>query len=249
VGAGAGTVTAGTGGTGMKPVEPSRGDDDLDETAALSSAEPEDPQLLEAVQEYMNALDAGLRPSRREWLERYPRIARELGACLDGLAFVHSAAAKMNPESLDVPEGALARPLGDFRLVKEIGRGGMGVVYEAIQLSLGRKVAVKVLPFTAALDPRHLERFRNEASAAAHLHHTNIVPVYAVGCERSVHYYAMQLIEGQSLSQVIRELRDLADYMPGNAGSSAATLRRRSSRWLRPPRSRRHPQCIQGLRR
>jgi serine/threonine protein kinase len=84
----------------------------------------------------------------------------------------------------------------------------MGVVYEAHQSSLNRRVALKVLPFAAALDPKQLLRFQNEAQAAAQLHHTNIVPVYAVGCERGVHYYAMQYIEGQSLATVIRELRD-----------------------------------------
>src|SRR5207302_5972276 len=92
-------------------------------------------------------------------------------------------------------------------IVREIGRGGMGVVYEAIQLSLGRRVALKVLPFAAALEPRHLQRFKNEAQAAAHLHHTNIVPVYAVGCERGIHFYAMQLIEGQNLAALIGALR------------------------------------------
>ena len=78
--------------------------------------------------------------------------------------------------------------LGDFQLVREIGRGGMGVVYEAEQISLGRRVALKVLPFAAALDARQLQRFKNEAQAAACLHHTNIVPVFGVGCERDVHY-------------------------------------------------------------
>jgi serine/threonine protein kinase len=71
----------------------------------------------------------------------------------------------------------------------------MGVVYEAVQISLGRRVALKVLPFAAALDAKQLQRFKNEAQAAAHLHHTNIVPVISVGCERGVHYYAMQYIE------------------------------------------------------
>ena len=124
----------------MKPGEESRNPprdahEELDETTLMSEATPEDPRLLEAVREYMNALDAGLRPSRREWLERYPEIAKELGACLDGLAFVHSAAAKMHTseDGPDLPEGTMSRPLGDFRLLKEIGRGGMGVVYEAIQ--------------------------------------------------------------------------------------------------------------------
>src|SRR5262249_36291043 len=83
-------------------------------------------------------------------------------------------------------------------------------VYEAEQISLGRRVALKVLPFAAALDPRHLRRFHQEAQAAGHLHHTNIVPVFGVGCERGIHYYAMQFIEGQSLAAVIQDLRYLA---------------------------------------
>src|SRR5262249_20786180 len=97
--------------------------------------------------------------------------------------------------------------LGDFRILREVGRGGMGVVYEAEQISLGRRVALKVLPFAATMDPRHLQRFQNEARAAASLQHPHIVPVHAVGCERGVHYYAMQFIDGHSLGQVIEELR------------------------------------------
>jgi serine/threonine protein kinase len=80
-----------------------------------------------------------------------------------------------------------ASELGDFRLIREIGRGGMGVVYEAEQISLARRVALKILPFAGMLDPRQLQRFQNEARAAASLHHTNIVPVFSVGCERGVH--------------------------------------------------------------
>jgi serine/threonine protein kinase len=186
-------------------------------TGARADAD-EDPRLLAAVQEYMAALESGKRVSRQELLARHPDIAKELSDCLDGLAFVHSAAAKMqdpgagHPSSHDEPDvdPARAQPLGDFRLVREIGRGGMGVVYEAVQLSLGRRVAVKVLPLASAFDPRHLQRFRNEAQAAAQLHHSNIVPVYAVGSERGVHFYAMQLIEGESLDDVIRDLRAAA---------------------------------------
>ena len=100
-----------------------------------------------------------------------------------------------------------ARELGDFRLIGEIGRGGMGVVYEAEQISLGRKVALKILPFAAMLDARQLARFRNKARAAAVLHHTNIVPIHSVGCERGVHFYAMQLITGDSFARVIQQLR------------------------------------------
>src|SRR5262245_7012858 len=96
---------------------------------------------------------------------------------------------------------------GDYRILREVGRGGMGIVYEAEQLSLRRRVALKVLPFAAAMDPRQLQRFHNEALAAASLHHEHIIPVYAVGCERGVHFYAMQFIEGLTLAEMIAELR------------------------------------------
>jgi hypothetical protein len=209
----------------MSPLRP-KIEDDPDATAApQESREAEDPRLIEAVREYMALLEAGVHPNRHEFLSRYPEIAAELSTCLDGLAFVHSAAAQMQgPATAHVDEeSATAKPLGDFKLIREIGRGGMGVVYEAVQLSLGRRVAVKVLPFAATLDARHLQRFRNEAQAAAQLHHTNIVPVYAVGCERSVHYYAMQFIEGQSLAEVIRQMRAVA------RGSDAPSAPIRSS--------------------
>ncbi len=83
----------------------------------------------------------------------------------------------------------------------------MGVVYEAEQLCLGRRVALKVLPFTAALNPEHRQRFQIEAHAAAQLHHPHIVPIFGVGCENGIHYYAMQFIDGHSLAAIIRDLR------------------------------------------
>src|SRR5262249_28092540 len=108
------------------------------------------------------------------------------------------------------------------RLLREVGRGGMGVVYEAEQISLGRRVALKVLPFAAAMDARQLQRFKNEAQAAAHLHHQHIVPVHFVGCERGVHFSAMQFLPGSSLVEVIHQLRQpagpTAPLGPGSAG-------------------------------
>jgi serine/threonine protein kinase len=77
--------------------------------------------------------------------------------------------------------------LDDYQILREIGRGGMGIVYEAVQVSLGQHVAMKVLPQHALLDHRHLLRFQREAKAAARLHHTNIVPVYGVGEENGLH--------------------------------------------------------------
>lgn len=105
------------------------------------------------------------------------------------------------------PAAEPQQQLGDFRILHEIGRGGMGVVYEAEQVSMGRKVALKILPLAAILDQQRLDRFHNEVRAAATLDHPHCVPIYAVGEERGVHYYAMKLIRGQSLASVIDELR------------------------------------------
>jgi hypothetical protein len=103
--------------------------------------------------------------------------------------------------------------LGDFEILRELGRGGMGVVYEARQMSLNRKVALKVLSGGLGLTPNAVPRFHREAEAAAKLHHTNIVPVYATGEEDGTHFYAMELIDGPSLDHVIRRL---------HAGASSA---------------------------
>jgi serine/threonine protein kinase/WD40 repeat protein len=155
--------------------------------------------------EFAERLRRGERPAVEEYVRQFPEVAAALRDVLPAL----QALALSDPEP---PDGPKAPPpatacLGDYRLLREIGRGGMGVVYEAEQISLGRRVALKVLPFAATLDPKQLQRFRNEAQAAAHLNHPNIVPVYAVGCERDTHYYAMQLIEGRTLADVVRQLR------------------------------------------
>ncbi len=181
----------------------------------------DDPRLLRATKEYLAELEAGRRPERAVFLSRFPGLAEVLGPYLDALDLVHGAAPLLDvsPSSGQSmprgPEPIPAEPLGDFRIVREIGRGGMGVVYEAVQRSLGRRVALKVLSFAAALDGRQLQRFKQEAMAAAHLHHTNIVPVHAVGEERGVHYYAMQLIEGQNLAALVEELRAERDATAG----------------------------------
>jgi hypothetical protein len=107
------------------------------------------------------------------------------------------------------------RTLGDYRILREVGRGGMGVVYEAEQISLNRRVALKVLPFASVLDQKQLQRFKNEARAAASLDHPNIVRVHQIGCERGVHYYAMQYIEGRTLAELIAELRRDAGLAEG----------------------------------
>ncbi len=109
----------------------------------------------------------------------------------------------MEPDPCPAP----AIDMGDFRTLRVIGRGGMGIVYEAMQISLGRRVALKILPLSHASDPDRLRRFRTEAQAAAALRHPHIVPVHVVGTERGVPYFAMQLIEGRSLAQLVAECR------------------------------------------
>jgi len=104
--------------------------------------------------------------------------------------------------------------LGEFRLLREIGRGGMGVVYEAEQVSLGRPVALKVLAASAGFDSKQLARFQIEAQVAAALHHPHIVPIFAVGCDRGIHYHAMQLIAGRCLADILRN--------PGDDGDGAS---------------------------
>ena len=180
--------------------------------AAARDAEisDDDPRLVRALEEYLFATERGRRPDRAEFLARHAPIAAALASSLDMMDLVRSAAPDFDPAADAAPPPQEVRPrsqLGDFRVVREVGRGGMGIVYEAEQISLGRRVALKVLPFSAALDPRQRQRFQVEAQAAAHLHHPHIVPVYSVGNERGVHFYAMQFVEGPSLADLIDELR------------------------------------------
>jgi serine/threonine protein kinase len=139
-------------------------------------------------------------------LAENPDLADELSDYLDSLQFISAFRGTNEPMAPDALESL--RTLGDYRLIREIGRGGMGIVYEAEQISLARRVALKILPFASVLDPRHLQRFKNEALAAAHLDHPNIVEVYGVGCERGVHFYAMRYVEGQTLAAVIEAMKD-----------------------------------------
>ncbi|MBN9523261.1 serine/threonine protein kinase [bacterium] len=190
-----------------------------------------DERLGAVLLEYEEAVERGEAPDRGRLLADHPEFARELAEFfatrdqVDRLAAPLRAAGEADGSGGDgadsdatIPHdprgtaGRARRPvlrrIGDYRIVREVGRGGMGVVYEAEQISLRRRVALKVLPFAAAVDPRHLQRFHNEAQAAAQLHHTHIVPVFAVGAENGVHYYAMQFIDGPSLAQVLSDLRD-----------------------------------------
>ncbi len=161
-----------------------------------------------ALRAYEAALEAGRRPDRAAFLASHPDIGPELADALDALDVLYATRRQMGPGGAAADgDGDTATVLGDFRLLREVGRGGMGVVYEAVQVSLGRRVAVKVLPGGLALDRKALARFENEARAAALLQHPHVVPVYTVGCAEGVHYYVMQYVEGPSLAAVLADRR------------------------------------------
>jgi len=184
------------------------------EPAVIRLLTPEQKdRLTNLLDRYLSQLEKGLPPPRESLLETNPDLAGPLQTYFESLDELYDMAAGFQRPEVDAPcedptPAGEDRRLGDFRLLREIGRGGMGVVYEAQQISLGRRVALKVLPFAAVLDSRQIARFKHEAQAAAQLNHPNIVSVFAVGVERGVHYYAMQLIDGQPLDRALEELRE-----------------------------------------
>ena len=164
-----------------------------------------------AADEFADRYRNGEYPSVTEYVQRFPEQADELKELLPAVAMMEQLKQKEESridsfERQSVISGL--QQLGDFRIIREIGHGGMGVVYEAEQESLGRQVALKVLSPTTFDSPKSIRRFRREAETVARLHHTNIVPVFGVGDEKGLHYYVMQLIDGQPLNEVITGLRD-----------------------------------------
>ncbi len=167
-----------------------------------SGFEP-DP-LGQLADEFLERYRRGERPAVSDYTRRHPELAEPIRKLLRALVVMEDV--RPGPEPAARAEGPPQR-LGEYRIVREIGRGGMGVVYEAEQLSLGRRVALKILPPGAEEDFPQLQRFRREARAAARLHHTNIVPVFGVGEDNGTYYYVMQYIDGRPLDQVLAELR------------------------------------------
>lgn len=148
-------------------------------------------------------------PSVEEYVEAYPDLADEIRELFPTIVAMEQLKHRKAPAPKPTLGGLPLEQLGDFRILGEIGRGGMGVVYEAEQVSLGRHVAVKVLPQQALMDERHLRRFEREAQTAAKLHHTNIVPVFGVGQQDGYHYIVMQFIPGVGLDEILVALRTI----------------------------------------
>ena len=192
---------------------------DLKQSNPTQSA---DSLIGEITDEFLCRVQDGEEPSVDEYAARYPAVAEVLRKILPALNVMrHPDFDGGHSRGHHREHGpALSGTLGDYRLIREIARGGMGVVYEAEQISLQRRVALKTLSFAAAMDGTRLERFKHEAQAAARLHHSNIVPVFAVGCERGVWYYAMQMIDGETLADAICEFRQLSGLIPRVTGAA-----------------------------
>jgi serine/threonine protein kinase/tetratricopeptide (TPR) repeat protein len=194
-------------------------------------------------EEFAERYRRGERPPLTEYTSKYPHLAAEIQELFPALVVMEQLKPADESSELGFSDGKQPDRIGDYRVLRKVGRGGMGIVYEAEQVSLGRHVALKVVPVTEFSDPVYLERFRREARAAARLHHTNIVPVFGVGESEGALFYAMQFIHGEGLDRVLNDVRTMraASGSPvdatgpprtGDAGSVARSLV--SGRWSVP---------------
>jgi serine/threonine protein kinase/WD40 repeat protein/tetratricopeptide (TPR) repeat protein len=189
-----------------------------------TSASELDP-VEELAEAFLQRYRRGERPAVSEYTDKYPELADKIRDLFPALVMMEELGSVANqPTGPDIGRQAeiakIPQQLGEYRILRQVGRGGMGVVYEAVQESLGRHVALKALPYHRLTNPQLVERFHREARAAARLHHTNIVPVFGVGEHEGIQYYAMQFIQGHSLDVVLQEIRRLRS---GKARSSISS--------------------------
>ena len=222
----------------------------MSETDLTSGADRNPVEML--AEEFVERQRRGERPSLSEYTRKYPELAEAIARPLPRARGDGTSQAGRRGETGQRRAGRrvlatdLVRPamsqLGDFRILREVARGGMGVVYEAVQESLGRHVALKILPLTGRLSSTQLQRFQLEACSAGRLHHGNIVPVYGVGEHEGVHYYAMQFIHGHGMDAIVDDLRRLRGLADGDAaprsedGDAAGSRPVRAARWPWPDR-------------
>ena len=177
-------------------------------------------------EEFLDRKRRGELATAEDYAEAHPDLADEILGLFPALLTMETLGSDASSCKSSVttvaesPAGGSTTPgrLGEYRILREIGRGGMGVVYEAEQESLGRRVALKVLPGHLVADAKRVRRFQREARSAARLHHTNIVPVFGVGQHDGTHFYVMQFIEGHGLDVILEELRQLRSgaFAPGS---------------------------------
>ena len=178
----------------------------------MNSTEDRDPVEVLA-SEFLERQRHGEAPTIEEYLKNFPHLADEINDLFPTIAAMEhwKQEQKEVESSTQNWEAPQIERLGEYRILSEIGRGGMGIVYEAEQESLSRRVALKVLPRQSMLEQKHVLRFKREARLAAKLHHTNIVPVFGVGEAEGLYFYVMQRINGVGLDRIISELRCVVD--------------------------------------
>ncbi|HEV8003331.1 MAG TPA: protein kinase [Planctomycetaceae bacterium] len=174
-----------------------------------------DSNPLEALAaEFVERHRRGEAPSVEAYAVDHAELATQIRDLFPTIAALEKVRAGQEQPDDRRPVPAKLERLGDFRILREIGRGGMGIVYEAMQESLGRRVAVKVLARHSRLDDTHRRRFHREARTAGRLHHTNIVPILGVGEQEGLDYLVMQFIEGIGLDSVIFRMRSTSGVNP-----------------------------------
>jgi serine/threonine protein kinase/tetratricopeptide (TPR) repeat protein len=197
----------------------------LDDTecGGADQSDPDRNPIDVLAEQFTRQCREGLRPSIEDFAKRYPEQAQTIRELFPSIEAIEQLGSHAESEKRFAKDNAFfdreqIEQIGDYRIVREVGRGGMGIVYEAIQQSLGRHVAIKLL-LQRSTSPKHVQRFEREARTAANLHHTNIVQVFGVGSQDGFHYYVMQLIDGVGLDRVIEELRATRNDDPTqNAG-------------------------------
>ncbi|MFL5243867.1 MAG: protein kinase domain-containing protein [Gemmataceae bacterium] len=179
----------------------------------MPANESHDYDLIDQMaDDFAARLRRGEKPSLQDYIDRHPQLANEIRELLPAMVQLEQAQEEFGDQAVAQATAVKTPPLrqlGDFHILREIGHGGMGVVYEAEQVSLGRRVALKVLTQKTLNDPKQKRRFEREAKAAAKLHHTNIVPVFGFGEHEGTPYYVMQFIQGTGLDEVINEVRHM----------------------------------------
>ena len=183
---------------------------------------PDDSLLGQLAEEFTGEIREGKLPDIEEYARKYPELAGRIRELFPTLMLLEGMAASSDAPAADVPPSPLTpgSAFGNYRIEREIGRGGMGIVYKAVHVLLEKRVALKVLPVRTPADAGHLERFFREARTAAGLHHTNIIPVFDVGQVAGTPYFAMQYIEGRGLDRILRIMQSSTEQGSPQLASS-----------------------------
>ena len=183
-----------------------------------------EPDIDDIIDSFSERLERGEFPSIKEYTDKYPQLATQIAAALPALVVLNRVDQK--PDRKLAFDDSIPEIIGDYQIIQEVGRGGMGIVFEAQHLTMRRRVALKVLPKSSAEKPNYLSRFMTEARSAGQLHHTNIVPVFEVGEAEGLHFYTMQFISGDNLDRVIEDVKRLRGI---SSPSTHASVKRKST--------------------